>query len=189
MIGKFLSGVGRYAQALSPIELFNVEQLTKLKGYHQDMLQAMSGATPVKSTAAFLRGFAGEAGEMIGGNYATTRAMAGQPNRATLGNYFSGYNVGQTMGIAPGSAEFGALKFRRTARLATAGVIGGYTGGNLLFGDDNILSKSIGFGARTAAHSTIAAALYKYAHPMAGAAYAGLGLINMFRQGNNFGAF
>ena len=161
MIESILAGAAQYGAALSPIDMFNVEQRQKLAGLGT-RAQASFAAGHVKNQLS--RG----AGEGVAG----------------LTDYFTGRYVGESMASAPGN-----LRFRSMARRATAVGAGLYFGGQMLFGNDNLVSNTIGFGAKVGMHGVAAAGLAKYVHPLAGAAYAGLGLLNMFKSGNNLGPF
>ena len=149
--------IGRYMEAMSPIDMFNSEQRHKL---------------------AQMQGF-GPRAQMAGG-FIKDAFKSGGPGKAGIGNYFTGHNIGQALDTAPG-----ALKFKSIARRSTAIGAGLYFGGQLLFGNDNLLSNTIGFGAKVGMHAGAAVGLGKYVHPLAGAAYAGLGLFNMFRSGSD----
>jgi hypothetical protein len=167
--------IGNIIGALSPIELFNREQLTKLKTLHGDMM-----GTP----ATFNYGrAAGEISGMAKQNWKTAATDALKPGNAGLNSYFSGYNMGERI-LSPGSADFGKIAFRKNVRIGAAATLGAYIGSNLLMGSNNPISSTIGAAANLGMHGTIAMGLGRFVHPMAGAAYAGLGILNMVREGD-----
>jgi hypothetical protein len=165
MINRMLRGAGKYAGAISPIEIFNAEQWSKLgsSGFRNNIQDATAMGVMNIKDAMSRRGKEGYAG---------------------FKNYFEGYNVGEEIGTIAGNT----MDLRRRLRLGTAMGAGLYAASSLTMGSDSLVPKSMRTAAKIGIHGTIAAGLTK-AHPAAGAAYAGWGILNMTRRGDNMGPF
>lgn len=170
MINKVLGQVGRVAAALSPIDLFNADQIRKLGS----------------STQGF-RNFSTGFGDLVSGNMTAMKQTLNKygDNAQLMGisDYMSGFKTGENrLNLSDATKSFRAKVRKRAA--AAAGI---YAGSSLLFGSDSFVPSTARAGATLGMHGGIAAGLSKFAHPMAGAAYAGLGLFNMNRAGDNWG--
>jgi hypothetical protein len=175
MFSSIASKIGKYIGAMSPIELFNSNQLQKLKG---EAHKLMTQNKPREMTSMFF--------DTMKTNIRDKMASykKGGPGIAGFADYFSGYSLGDEMSkIAPGD-----LKFRSIARKTTGAALLGYMGSNMLFGRENPISNTIGFGANVGMHAGIGS-LLGMVHPFVGVGYMGLSGINMLRSGNNLGPF
>lgn len=160
MLSKILGTAREFLHAVSPIDLFNAEQISKLNGVSG--FKDMFAAGFKKARAA--------------------RAMP-HPNDATIKNYFQGYNLGDSIGNIPTET----LNFRKNMRITAASLLGAYIGSKVVFGGNNPVSETIGYGARVGTHATIGAAIHRYVSPAGGLAYLGLSGINLLRDGDNLG--
>lgn len=171
-LGGMMNDIGRVAGALSPIDLFTREQVGKLRSSSKGFRNFMQGL-----------------GDTITANVAGMRRnieQVGQyADNGTFGSYMSGFKMGENrLNLDESTRAFRAMVRKRA-------MVGGgvFLGANLLLGQDNPIRRGVNAGATLGMHAGITAGLSKFVHPMAGVAYAGLGLYNMTRPGNNFGAY
>lgn len=160
MIDKLLS-------LITPIDLFNREQLSKLN----------------RSRNVFA-----DLGALIDVNMANvnnsikTHGSAADIN--SIGEYFSGRKYGE---LATSISE-DTMRMRSRARIGMAAAVGIWAGSNLLFGKDSATASTMNSAFKFAGHATVGYSLAKM-NPLAGIAYGGLGLMNMFRKGDNIGPY
>lgn len=110
-------------------------------------------------------------------------ARSRNPAYAGFGDYFSGYNLGEKFDAIDNST----INLRAKLRQNTAMAIGAYGASSFAFGSDNPVNAAVGFGASVAGHGIAASLMAKHLHPAIGVGYAGWGVANMLRKGDNFG--
>ena len=170
---KISRGVGRTLNALSPIELFNGQQLNKLNATHRGFTSFFQGLQ---------RTIEGNM-KIVDANLATAKGLDAQ--LGGLGGYMRGHNIGELRGSLDKSTQ--AFRSKVRGRAAMAG--GVYAATSLGFGSDSAIPSTMRTAATVGMHGGIAMGLSRFAHPMAGVAYAGLGIFNAYRRGDNIGPF
>lgn len=173
-IDDIVRGFGGFLEAVSPIDLFNKDQVQKLSYKFGEVLK-----NPSKSTL-------NEYGRELGVGVSAAMARKAHYGRSmNMAEYFQGYKFDR-----PASAFTpGELALNRNVRVGTAAALGIYGASSLMLGDDSLPSKVSGTVLGAAVHGGIAKALYKGTNPAIGLAYGGLGLVNMMRKGDNYGPF
>jgi hypothetical protein len=169
-IGKLSTSVAKTLGALSPIDLFNRQQIGKL---------ASSRGGP--QAAARM----GELHAIAKGNLTRVAAAGPEGGLGGIRGYMGGAKMGET-GI---NLDEATRAFRTKVRGRAAMAAGAYLGSSLAFGSDSAIPSTMRSAAKVGMHGGIAAGLSTFAHPMAGVAYAGLGIFNALRSGDNIGPF
>lgn len=161
---SILNKAGEMLGAISPIELFNANQVKKLVG-------------PRAKNSELI----GAAFGMIKDNIGKAISGSGMPGHANIGHYFEGYNIGENLSSIADSTVALRKKYRQ---MAAAGAMV-YGGSQLLGG---LPARATNFAAQAGIHGVIASALYKV-NPTVGIGYAGWGAYNATRSGDNIGPF
>lgn len=178
MFDQILSQADKLVSAINPIRLFSHDQMRRLGDIHR---LAMKEEGPLAGTYSTIKGY----GLMGMDNYRTSiAAMKGK----NIANSFRDYLAGDKLGTKRGSIGIGRMKFNSLARKTAIGAVGAYAGSNLLLGTNNPISNTIGNAANFGMHAVLAAGIGKVS-PLAGSLYAGLGLVNIMRGGDNMGPF
>lgn len=160
MIDKLIS-------LITPIDLFNKEQLSKLNR---------------------TRNTFSELGDLINSNMANVSASIKKHGSAADINSFAEYFSGKKYGELMSNISQDTLKMRSMARIGAAAAVGVWGASNLLFGKDSSVASATNSAFKFAGHTAVGYSLAKI-NPLAGIAYGGLGIINMFRKGDNIGPY
>lgn len=176
MINKLVNNItkhaGDYLSAVTPIDLFNKAQMSKLRSSSNGFQN-------------FWTGF----GDMVSANMrgidSAVKKHGSDAQISSIADYMGGAKIGQNRL----QLDDATASFRKKVRARTAMAAGAYLGSSLLFGSDSGIASGMRNVGSFAAHGVAAAGLAKYASPLAGMAYAGLGIHNMMKPGNNMGPF
>lgn len=154
---------------ITPIDLFNQEQLSKLN--------RSRGSNPMK-----------QIGDLVNSNMSNVNATIKQHGAAADINSFGEYFSGRKYGELSASISHDTMRMRSMARIGTAAAVGLWAGSNLLLGKDSSTASAMNTAFKFAGHVGVGYTLAKM-NPLAGIAYGGLGMINMFRKGDNIGPY
>lgn len=177
---SILGTANKLISAINPIELFQQYTWTKLgNAYHQQMAAA---ADPLKVMKDIVKGsynlgrtnFRSAVDNYRGADPGIARGMA---------DYMKGYKIGLNKAdIAPGR-----LRFNSIARKTAMAGLGAYSASSFLFGN-NPLTETVDQGTKLGFHATVGSLAYTM-NRKAGIAYAGLGMFNILRSGDNLGPY
>ena len=173
----------------------------------------MAGQTVIhnylgKKMGAFLKGVVGDLNPVklsrehgstkndLIGNAKAVRDLTISKKGMSLSDFFAGKRVLANVNKR-GKTSFG--KFideendgaRATARAIAASTVGAYGVAPMMFGEDNVINRTIEGGAAMGVHAGITSSLIRSGGSgvMFGVGYAGLAAINAIRRGDNFGPF
>lgn len=172
MLGGIGKNIGRVAAALSPIDLFSMQQVSKLR-------------SSTKGFQGFMQGMGDTITNNMNGLKRNLHQYGDNADNGTLSRYMGGYKIGENRLDLDKSTQ----QFRSMVRKRAMMGAGAYAGASLMFGNDSIVPSTVNTAAQVGFHGGAAYGLSKFVHPMAGLAYGGLGVFNASRPGNNVGPF
>ncbi len=155
----------------------------------------LSGGVGDLNPISLSRGNGAKKNDFVG-NAKSIRDLVVSKKGMSLSDFFAGKRVQASVNKG-GKTSFGQFideendAARATARAMAASTVAAYGVAPMMFGEDNVINRTIEGGAAMGMHAGITSSLIRTggSGAMFGVGYAGLAAINAIRQGDNFGPF